>query len=324
MSKTVSFVEFEEELKHDKALLKDLIESIDHHVIDELWDPTTYSYDNKLLKGYTVDGVLTTTNPKIFYDNLNIDQKKKLVYLYINRNKDYTSNIAYMFEEEIGNTLLYETFKAFDKKFQCNASLVWHMVDSLNDKAIDDIWDFIDSKQIKIDLDTIASSSPTQFYQKLSIYQRQQLVEWFLRENNVNFKFKTNLHKQRVFVMIKPDGVKRNITGEIITRFQTKGFNIIKMRQLRPDIKLIESHYKEHFDKDFYSDLIDFMTSGDVVGMIMEGNIECARAMLGQIYLSSSGTIRGDYACTVQENIVHCSDSKDSAKREVNLWAEYL
>ena len=126
----------------------------------------------------------------------------------------------------------------------------------------------------------------------------------------------------RLFVMIKPDGVRRRLIGEIISRFERKGFTISNMRMIHPSRELVEEHYREHEGKIFFDKLVDFTTSGEVVAMTMEGNIEVARAIIGTTtpWEAERGTIRGDLASSIRENLVHCSDSSISAKREIAIW----
>ena len=126
----------------------------------------------------------------------------------------------------------------------------------------------------------------------------------------------------QLFVMIKPDGVRRCLTGEIISRFERKGFTITAIKMIVPSKDLAEDHYREHKGKIFFDRLIDFTTSGSVVAMIMEGNIEVARSVVGGTtpWEAEKGTIRGDLASSIRENLVHCSDSLISAKREISIW----
>jgi len=126
----------------------------------------------------------------------------------------------------------------------------------------------------------------------------------------------------RLFVMIKPDGVRRRLVGEIISRFERKGFIIEEMKMMLPSRDLVEEHYQEHRGKVFFDKLVDFTTSGEVVAMTMVGNIEVSRAIVGATtpWDSERGTIRGDLASSIRENLVHCSDSQISAKREISIW----
>jgi len=129
--------------------------------------------------------------------------------------------------------------------------------------------------------------------------------------------------KQNVFVMVKPDGVARKLTGEIISRFEKKGFDVVMMRLINhPDRSLVEEHYAEHKGKNFYEGLVEFISNGPVVAMMLLGNVQVARKITGVTlpWEASPGTIRGDYACVLNENLVHCSDSVESANRECKLW----
>jgi len=128
--------------------------------------------------------------------------------------------------------------------------------------------------------------------------------------------------KEKTFVMIKPDGVKRKLIGEVIKRIENKNFNILAMKYLNPDLTLAKKHYDVHKDKPFFNDLIKFITSGPVVAMVVEGEdaIKQMRACAGATrpVEAKPGTIRGDFAQTVTENIVHCSDSPETAEYEIS------
>ncbi|EGG25186.1 nucleoside diphosphate kinase [Cavenderia fasciculata] len=129
---------------------------------------------------------------------------------------------------------------------------------------------------------------------------------------------------ERTFIAIKPDGVARGLVGEIISRFQRKGYTLVGLKQVVPSKDLAESHYEEHKERPFFSGLVSFITSGPVVAMVWEGkgSIAMARAMIGATnpLASAPGTIRGDFGVDVGRNIIHGSDSADSAKREIALW----
>jgi nucleoside-diphosphate kinase len=129
-------------------------------------------------------------------------------------------------------------------------------------------------------------------------------------------------------VLIKPDGVKRNLIGEIISRIETKGYTVVAMKKFTPTRELLAEHYAEHEGKPFYEPLVEFMMSGDVVALCVEGNrvIEGFRSLAGATdpTLAAPGTIRGDlgrdWGSKVQQNLVHGSDSEESASREIALW----
>jgi nucleoside-diphosphate kinase len=133
---------------------------------------------------------------------------------------------------------------------------------------------------------------------------------------------------QQTLVLIKPDGVKRNLIGEIIRRIETKGYAIVDLKKLTPSRELLAKHYAEHEGKPFYEPLVEFMSSGDVVALKVEGNrvVEGFRSLAGATdpTAAAPGTIRGDlgrdWGLKVQQNLVHGSDSEESAARELSLW----
>ena len=128
----------------------------------------------------------------------------------------------------------------------------------------------------------------------------------------------------KTFFMIKPDGVKRNLIGEVITRVEEKGFEITKIKMMMISQALAEEHYWEHKDKPFFNDLVQFITSGPVVAMQVEGENVVAqiRNLMGATNPSDAtpGSIRGDLAIELDKNVVHGSDSDASADRELNLF----
>jgi nucleoside-diphosphate kinase len=133
---------------------------------------------------------------------------------------------------------------------------------------------------------------------------------------------------EQTLVLVKPDGVKRNLIGEIIRRIETKGYVIVEIKKLTPSRELLAQHYAEHEGKPFYEPLVEFMASGDVVALKVEGDrvIEGFRALAGATDPTAAlpGTIRGDlgrdWGLKVQQNLVHGSDSVESATRELALW----
>ena len=129
---------------------------------------------------------------------------------------------------------------------------------------------------------------------------------------------------ERTFVAIKPDAVKRGLIGRIIKRFENKGYKIIAMKMLRPTLEIAEKHYEEHLGKPFYNGLIKFITSGPIIAMVLEGEnaIEGTRHIMGSTTPNDAevGTIRADFAQTKQFNVVHGSDSSQSAEREINIY----
>ena len=128
----------------------------------------------------------------------------------------------------------------------------------------------------------------------------------------------------KTFFMIKPDGVQRNLVGEIISRIEAKGFTITKIKMMTISKELAEQHYGEHKDKPFFSDLVSFITSGPVVAMQVEGEnvVLQIRNLMGATNPSEStpGSIRGDLATELDKNVVHGSDSDESAERELELF----
>ena len=128
----------------------------------------------------------------------------------------------------------------------------------------------------------------------------------------------------KTFFMIKPDGVQRNLVGEIISRVEAKGFSITKIKMMTISKELAEQHYGEHKDKPFFNDLVSFITSGPVVAMQVEGEnvVLQIRNLMGATNPSEStpGSIRGDLATELDKNVVHGSDSDESAEREISLF----
>ncbi|PTX59904.1 nucleoside diphosphate kinase [Melghirimyces profundicolus] len=129
---------------------------------------------------------------------------------------------------------------------------------------------------------------------------------------------------EKTFIMVKPDGVQRGLVGEIIARFERKGFRMEGGKLMTVPRELAEKHYAEHKDKPFFGELVDFITSGPVFAMVWSGEdvIATARQMMGKTKPSEAapGTIRGDFGLTVGKNIIHGSDSPESAEREIGLW----
>ncbi|MCF6095342.1 nucleoside-diphosphate kinase [Microaerobacter geothermalis] len=129
---------------------------------------------------------------------------------------------------------------------------------------------------------------------------------------------------EKTFIMVKPDGVQRNLIGEIISRFEKKGFQLVGGKLMQVSRELAEKHYAEHKEKPFFGELVDFITSGPVFAMVWQGNnvISVARQMMGKTNPADAapGTIRGDYGVSVGMNIIHGSDGPESAEREIALW----
>jgi nucleoside-diphosphate kinase len=133
---------------------------------------------------------------------------------------------------------------------------------------------------------------------------------------------------ERTLVLIKPDGVARGLSGEIIRRIEQKGYRVVELRMLTPSSDQLARHYAEHEGKPFYAPLIEFMSSGPIVAMVLEGNRVIAgfRTLAGATDPTAAdpGTIRGDlgrdWGEKVQKNLVHGSDSPESAEREIAIW----
>lgn len=130
--------------------------------------------------------------------------------------------------------------------------------------------------------------------------------------------------KEKSFLMLKPDAVKRKLTGKIISRLEEKGLKIVAAKMLIIDDDLAKEHYGEHSEKPFFKDLVDYITSGPVLAMVIEGSecITLIRKMVGATNPKEAdlGTIRGDYAIDTGRNIIHASDSPTSAQREIALF----
>lgn len=129
---------------------------------------------------------------------------------------------------------------------------------------------------------------------------------------------------QRTFVFIKPDGVRRGLTAEIIGRFERRGIKIVGLKKIRPSRTLAEQHYAVHRERPFFSSVVNFITSGPVVAMVLEcpNAIETVRGMMGTTnpLQSPPGTIRGDFGLHIEENIIHGSSDPEAAAYEIPLW----
>jgi nucleoside-diphosphate kinase len=129
---------------------------------------------------------------------------------------------------------------------------------------------------------------------------------------------------ERTYIMIKPDGVQRRLTGEIIRRFENRGLTLVALKMLTPSRETAVAHYDVHKERPFFNDLVDFVTSGPVVAMVWEGPeaVKLTRQMIGATkpLEATPGTIRGDYTCDVMSNLIHGSDSPENAEAEIKLW----
>lgn len=129
---------------------------------------------------------------------------------------------------------------------------------------------------------------------------------------------------ERTLILVKPDAFARGLTGEIIARFERKGLRLAALRLLTVDVALAEEHYAEHRERPFFGELVEFITSAPLVALVLEGDhaIAAARQVIGATdpLEASAGSIRGDFALEVGQNMVHGSDSPESAAREIALW----
>jgi nucleoside-diphosphate kinase len=130
---------------------------------------------------------------------------------------------------------------------------------------------------------------------------------------------------ERTLVLVKPDGVSRRLVGEVISRIERKGLDLVALRLRTVDRELASQHYAEHDGKPFFNDLLDFITSGPVVAAVVEGQraIAAFRQLAGgtdPVEKAAPGSIRGDFGLETQFNLVHGSDSPESASREIKLW----
>src|ERR671916_959031 len=129
---------------------------------------------------------------------------------------------------------------------------------------------------------------------------------------------------ERTLILVKPDAFARGLTGEIVARFERKGLTIVAMRHMQVTEDLAKQHYAEHEGKPFFGELVEFITSGPIVAMVLEGQdaVKAARQVIGATnpLEAVSGSIRGDYAIEIGQNMVHGADSDESAEREANLF----
>ena len=129
---------------------------------------------------------------------------------------------------------------------------------------------------------------------------------------------------ERTLVLLKPDTVRRGLVGQVTSRFEAKGLSILRMELRTIDGELADQHYAEHVERDFYPPLREFVTSGPLVALVLEGDsaVEVVRGINGATdgRKAAPGTIRGDYSLSNRENLVHGSDSPESAARELDIW----
>lgn len=129
---------------------------------------------------------------------------------------------------------------------------------------------------------------------------------------------------ERTFLAVKPDGVQRQLVGEIIRRYEAKGFKLVGLKLMQPTRELAEKHYGVHKERPFFAGLVEFITSGPVVAMVWEGDgvVASARKIIGATnpLTAEPGTIRGDYGANIGRNIIHGSDAIETAQTEIALW----
>ena len=128
----------------------------------------------------------------------------------------------------------------------------------------------------------------------------------------------------RTLILVKPDAFARGLTGEVLARFERKGLTISQMKLMTASREIAEEHYAEHKERPFFGELVDFITSGPLVALVLEGEdvVKAARQLIGATnpLEAATGSIRGDFATQIGENLVHGSDSEESAAREVAIW----
>jgi nucleoside-diphosphate kinase len=130
---------------------------------------------------------------------------------------------------------------------------------------------------------------------------------------------------ERTLILVKPDAFARNLTGEVIGRFERKGLKLVALKQIATTEDIAKEHYAEHSERPFYGELVEFITSGPLVAAVLEGPraVAAARQVIGgtdPVEAAAPGSIRGDFGLEVQSNLVHGSDSTDSSAREIGLW----
>ena len=129
---------------------------------------------------------------------------------------------------------------------------------------------------------------------------------------------------QRTLILVKPDAFSRGLTGEVIRRFEAKGLTIVAMKHMTTSEDLAKEHYAEHSERPFFGELVDFITGGPLVALVLEGHeaVKAARQLIGATnpIEAAPGSIRADFGLEVQTNLVHGSDSPESAQREIGLW----
>ena len=128
----------------------------------------------------------------------------------------------------------------------------------------------------------------------------------------------------RTLILVKPDAFERGLTGEVLARFERKGLRLVAMKMMQADVEIANVHYAEHTEKPFFGELVEFITGGHLVAMVLEGHeaVAAARQLIGATnpIEAEMGSMRGDYGLEVTFNLVHGSDSDESAEREIGIW----
>jgi nucleoside-diphosphate kinase len=159
----------------------------------------------------------------------------------------------------------------------------------------------------------------------LRSFQKNDNIWWIVLSETISIHNGLGVEfMEKTFLMVKPDGVQRNLIGEIVSRFERKGFQLVGAKLMSIPRELAEEHYGEHKERPFFGELVEFITSGPVFAMVWQGEnvISTARLMMGSTNPKDAApaTIRGDYGLTVGKNVIHGSDSPASAEREIGLF----
>ncbi|MCJ1441046.1 MAG: nucleoside diphosphate kinase [Stictis urceolatum] len=166
-------------------------------------------------------------------------------------------------------------------------------------------------------------SSHPPIFDKVSAKTRGILVQQ-QKNREEREKQAENMSSEQTFIAIKPDGVQRGLVGDIVSRFEKRGYKLVAMKLVSPSKEHLENHYSDLSDKPFFKGLVTYMLSGPILAMVWEGRdaVKTGRVLLGATnpLASAPGTIRGDYAIDVGRNVCHGSDSVESAKKEIGLW----
>ncbi|KAL9028025.1 MAG: hypothetical protein Q9196_003546 [Gyalolechia fulgens] len=177
-------------------------------------------------------------------------------------------------------------------------------------------------------MDDESSSKPTQnphppIFDKLNPKTRGYLAQT-IKARQEKEAAANNMASEQTFIAIKPDGVQRGLVGDIISKFEKRGYKLAAIKMVTPSKEHLEEHYKDLSDKPFFKGLVTYMLSGPIVAMVWEGRdaVKTGRTLLGATnpLQSAPGTIRGDYAIDVGRNVCHGSDSVETAKNEIALW----